>query len=77
MDVPVAAAIPSGGSPTDIDADGDVLGVIDHIAGASHLTLFTMNGFGELSDPITIDAGAANANGVAIMPASDADDDAQ
>ena len=77
MDVPVAAAIPSGGAPSDIDADGDVLGVVDHIAGASHLTQFTMNGFGELSDPITVDAGATNANGVAIMPALDTGDDAQ
>ena len=77
VDVPVAAAIPSGGAPSDIDADGDVLGVVDHIAGASHLTLFMMNGFGELSDPITVDAGAANANGVAIMPALDTGDDAQ
>jgi len=49
----------------------------DHVAGVSHLTLFTMNGFGELSDPVTIAAGTANANGVAIMPASDADDAAQ
>jgi hypothetical protein len=77
VDVKVAAIIPSGGAPSDIDADGGVLGVIDHIAGVSHLTLFTMNAFGELSDPVTIDAGTANANGVAIMPASDAEDAAQ
>jgi hypothetical protein len=68
VDNPVAATITTGGSPSDIDADGGVLGVIDHAAGQSHLSLFTYNKFGELTPsgaPITL--GVANANGVAIM----------
>jgi hypothetical protein len=67
VDSLVAASIPTGGAPSDIDADGDVLGVIDHSTGASHLSLFTVNRFGELSAPASIDVGAASANGVAIM----------
>ena len=63
----VAATIATGGAPSDIDSDGDVLGVIDHTSGASHLSLFTMNEFGELSAGISIDLGVPNANGVAIM----------
>ena len=30
----VAASVPTGGAPSDIDASGDVLGVIDHTAGS-------------------------------------------
>ena len=67
----VAASIPTGGAPADIDASGDVLGVIDHTAGASHLTLFTVNEFGELSAGASIDLAVANANGVAIMSPPD------
>ena len=48
VDTSVAAQIP-GGAPTDIDADKGVLGVIDHGAGQSHLSLLTYNAFGELS----------------------------
>ena len=72
VDSPVAASISTGGSPSDIDADQQVLGVIDHGAGASHLSLFTYNRFGELSPRgAPIDLGVANANGVAIMAPPD------
>jgi hypothetical protein len=64
----VAASIPTGGAPSDIDADGDVLAVIDHAGGASHLSRFAVDEFGELSAGASVDVGAANANGVAIMP---------
>jgi hypothetical protein len=64
----VAANIP-GGSPSDIDADRGVLGVMDHGSGQSHLTLFTYNAFGELtSTGPAIALGVPNANGVAIVP---------
>ena len=63
----VAATLPTGGGAADLDADGDVLGVIDHIAGASHLSLFAVNEFGELSGGVAINLGVPNANGVAIM----------
>jgi hypothetical protein len=73
VDSAVAASVVTGGSPADIDADEGVLGVIDHTAGQSHLSLFAYNQFGELSalgNPI--DIGVANANGVAILaPPSD------
>jgi len=74
VDAPVAATIATG-SPTDLDAAGGVLGVIDHDAGQSHLSLFTYNRFGELTPtgaPITLDV--PNANGVAVVvpPAQDA-----
>jgi hypothetical protein len=68
VDSLIAANIPTG-SPTDMDADDGFLGVIDHGAGQSHLTLLSYNQFGELSAigaPINLDV--ANANGVAIMP---------
>ncbi len=63
----VAATLPTGGGAADLDADGDVLGVIDHIAGASHLSQFAVNEFGELSGGVAINLGVPNANGVAIM----------
>ena len=69
VDALVAANITAGGSPSDIDADHGVLGVIDRGAGQAHLSLFTYNVFGELAasgTPITL--GAPNANGVAIVP---------
>ncbi len=70
----VAASVPTGG-PSDIDAREGVLGVIDHGAGESHLTLFTYNRFGELTaSGSAITLGVPNANGVAIMPAGDRDD---
>jgi len=75
VDSPVAASVTTGGGPSDIDADEGVLGVIDHAAGQSHLSLFTYNKFGELTAsgaPITL--GVANANGVAIMEPPDQDE---
>jgi hypothetical protein len=69
VDSPVAASITTGANPTDLDADNGVLGVVDHGAGQSHLSLFTYNTFGELTPsgkPITV--GVASASGVAIMP---------
>jgi hypothetical protein len=75
VDAPVAASIATGG-PTDIDADGGILGVIDHGTGESHLSLFTYNRFGELTASGTaIDLAVANANGVAIMSPRDGDTD--
>ena len=70
VDSQVAATIATGGAPADIDADAGVLGVIDHGAGQSHLSLFSYNEFGELTaqgTPITVDV--ADANGVAILSA--------
>jgi hypothetical protein len=72
VDSLVAASIATGGAPSDIDADEGVLGVIDHGAGQSHVSLFAYNRFGELTPsgpPINI--GVANANGVAIMAPTD------
>jgi hypothetical protein len=63
----VAATITTG-APTDLDADGGILGVIDHSGTQSHLSLFNYNVFGELAAagaPITI--AVPNANGVAIL----------
>jgi hypothetical protein len=75
VDAAVAATVPTG-SPADIDADKGVLGVIDHAAGQSHLSLFTYNAFGELTaNGVAINLGTANANGVAIMAPSDKDRD--
>jgi hypothetical protein len=74
VDAAVAATIATGGAPSDIDAAQALLGVIDHTAAQSHLSLFTYNKFGELTargTPITL--GVANANGVAIVPAGDED----
>jgi hypothetical protein len=75
-DASVAATIATGGAPADIDADGGVLGVIDHGAGPSHLSLFTYTRFGELrANGAPINVGAANANGVAIMAPAERGDD--
>lgn len=74
IDDPVAATIATGGAPSDIDSDGEVMGVIDHGGGASHLSLFAMNDLGELSGGNAIDVATPNANGIAIM-AGDTDDD--
>ena len=74
VDAPVAASIASG-APSDIDSDEGVLGVIDHGAGQSHLSLFTYTRFGELTaSGAPVNLGAANANGVAIMSPSDRDE---
>jgi len=72
VDALVAANVTAGGSPSDIDSDNGVLGVIDRGAGQAHLSLFTYNAFGELTPsgtPITL--GAPAANGVAIVPPAD------
>lgn len=75
VDDAMAASIPSGG-PTDIDADAGLMAVVDHAGGASHLTFLTYNHFGELSSVgAAVDLGASNANGVAVVPSPDRDDD--
>ena len=75
MDASVAASIASGGAPTDIDTDQGVLGVIDHGAEQSHLSLFTYTRFGELTaGGAPLNVGVPNANGVAIMAPSDRDE---
>jgi len=67
----VAAQIPTG-APADLDADSGVLGVVDHGAGQSHLSVFTYNRFGELAATgATITVGVADANGVAILSPRD------
>jgi hypothetical protein len=72
VDASVAASIATGGAPADIDSDQGVLGVIDHGAGQSHLSLFTYNAFGELvAGGAPINVGVANANGVAILAPAD------
>jgi hypothetical protein len=76
VDAPIAASIATGGSPADIDADAGILGVVDHGAGESHLSLFTYNRFGELAAagaPIAI--GVPDANGVVILSARTDDQD--
>ncbi len=74
IDNPTAGAVTTGGAPSDIDSDGVVLGVIDHGGGTSHLSLFAMSEFGELSAiGSAIDLGTANANGIAIMSPFDLD----
>jgi hypothetical protein len=76
VDSPVAADIVTGGAPADLDANAGVLGVIDHGAGQSHLSLFRYNKFGELTaDGTPIVVGVANASGVAIMSADEGDRD--
>jgi hypothetical protein len=67
IDNQIAARTP-GGSPADIDASAGVLGVIDHGAGQSHLSVFTYNRFGELAlNGAVITVGVPDANGVAIL----------
>jgi hypothetical protein len=76
VDDAVAASVTTGGAPSDIDAAAGILGVIDHGAGQSRLSLFTYNRFGELAAsgaPILVDG--ANANGIAIVPAADRGDE--
>ena len=75
VDASVAATIATGGAPADIDTDQGVLGVIDHGAGQSHLSLFTYTRFGELTATgAPINVGVANANGVAIVAPADRDE---
>ena len=66
-DAVTAATITTGG-PSDIDADGTTLGVIDRGGGASRLTLFDVNEVGELT-PMggAIALGVPGANGIAIL----------
>jgi hypothetical protein len=71
VDGQIVAQIPTG-APADIDADSGVLGVIDHGAGQSHLSVFTYNRFGELTATgATITVGVPDANGVAILSPRD------
>jgi hypothetical protein len=73
VDATVAAPVVGGGAPSDIDADGGVLGVIDNGGGQAHLSLFAYNRFGELQaigSPIAV---GASANGVAIVPPANED----
>jgi hypothetical protein len=73
VDSPVAATITAGG-PADLDSDDGRLGVIDHAAGQSHLSLFSYDAFGELTPSAApINVGVANANGVAIMASAEHD----
>lgn len=66
-DAAIAGQIPTG-APADIDAEAGVLGVIDHAAGQSHLSIFTYNVFGELTpNGSAITVGVPDANGVAIV----------
>jgi hypothetical protein len=75
VDSVVAAAITTGGNPSDADAANGIVGVIDNGAGPSHLSLFTYNRFGELSASGTpINLGVKTANGVALIPPSDRDE---
>jgi hypothetical protein len=67
VDSRIAAVVPAG-APADIDAVAGVLGVIDHGAGQSHLSVFTYNQFGELvPSGALITVGVPDANGVAIL----------
>jgi hypothetical protein len=69
IDASIAANVPTG-APADIDGNAGVIGVIDHGAGQSHLSLFSYNEFGELTQAGTpIVVGVPDANGVAILPA--------
>ncbi|HEX7798645.1 MAG TPA: hypothetical protein VF456_29995 [Vicinamibacterales bacterium] len=71
VDAPVAATIVTGGAPADIDGADGILAVVDHGSGQSRVSLFSYNEFGELSPSGTpINVGVANANGIAILPAS-------
>jgi hypothetical protein len=67
IDNPVAATVPTG-APADFEGDDGVLSVLDHGGGASHLTVFRYNRFGELAaNGATISVGVPDANGVAVV----------
>ena len=70
VDGAVVASVPTG-SPTDVDARGGYLAVIDHRGGTlptSHLTLFTYNRFGELTaSGDAIDLAVPSANGMTVL----------
>jgi hypothetical protein len=75
VDATVAAAVPTG-NPVDLDAADGVLAVLDHGAGTSHLSVFTYNAFGELTNSgVPVDLGVPDANGVALISATDQDVD--
>src|SRR5262245_65023776 len=62
IDASIAANVPTG-APADIDGDAGVVGVIDHGAGQSHLSLFSYNQFGELlpaGAPLIVSVTVAN-----------------
>lgn len=67
VDNPVAASIPTGGAPSDIDTAGGALAVIDRAGAASHLSVYDVNEFGELPAVRTATVGPS-ANGIAISP---------
>jgi len=69
IDGGIAASVTTGGL-ADLDTAGGTLGVIDHGAGQSHLTLFSYDAFGELTPSGAIAIGIPNANGVAIVTGS-------
>ena len=67
LDNATAAAINTGGNPTDSDASGGYEAVLD-AAATSHLSFFKVDRFGGLiADPNSVDLGVANANGVAVL----------
>jgi hypothetical protein len=70
VDNVVAATIPTGGAPSDIDTAADALAVIDRAGTLSHLSVFDVNEFGELSAARSATVGPS-ANGVALMPPAD------
>lgn len=72
VDSVVAATL--AGGPNDIDARKGVMGVIDKVAGVSHLSLLSYNAFGELTPGADFNLAVANANGVAILGSEDMDD---
>jgi hypothetical protein len=68
VDAQVAANVTATGSPSDIDAEAGMLGVISRGGGGSRISLFTVNEFGELAAHGTpIEVGVPGANGIAIM----------
>jgi hypothetical protein len=73
VDNAVAATIPTGGAPSDIDAAADALAVIDGASGVSHISVFDANEFGELSGARSATVGPS-ANGVALMPLAEDDE---
>ena len=72
VDSVVAATL--AGGPTDIDARKGVMGVLDKVAGVSHLSLLSYNALGELTPGADLNLGVATANGVAILGGDDRDD---
>lgn len=65
LDEPIAAQIQGG--PTDIDAEGPILAVLDSTDGTSHLSQFEIDKNGNLHLIHTINT-VSGANGVVIVP---------